>query len=153
MIPLLCLRNADKEHTACSAYCQDSVCNGAHIQAAVSFLSGSYRKLCCHLVATCKTATYHLILKVKKLMEHEIVKQTERSASFSYLLIFIPSKRPEHKASEAQSQSNNEASSWAHICTLSCPFMRHSYSKQIPVIRTISMTCQHKAVQFYRLTN
>lgn len=117
------------------------------------FLSGSYRELCCHLVATCKTATYHLILKVKKLMEHEIVKQTERSASFSYLLIFIPRKRPEHKASEAQSQSNNEASSWAHICTLSWPFMRHSYSKQIPVIRTISMTCQHKAVQFYRLTN
>lgn len=40
------------------------------------------------------------MLKVKKLMEREIVKQPERSASFSYLLIFIRSKRPEHKASE-----------------------------------------------------
>lgn len=88
----------DKEHTVCSAYCQDSVCNGAHIQAAVSFLSGSYRKLCCHLVATCKTATYHLILKVKKLMEHEIVKQTERSASFLLLTNLYPQQ-------EARTQS------------------------------------------------
>lgn len=46
MIPLLCLRNADKDHTVCSAYCQDSVCNEAHIQAAVSFLSGSYIESC-----------------------------------------------------------------------------------------------------------